>query len=153
MKNVTNTLLTIESRLGDRLVWMIGGSVAATLHGFPSEIHDIDIFTGAKDAYRAEELLGGECVNPVRFCGTEVVRSHFGERRLDGDIKVEVIGAMQTFASQGYWRDELDVAAHRVWVNCEGISLPIASTSLLIQMYRELGRQHRAETIAAGRAS
>jgi hypothetical protein len=141
-----DALLTVRHRLGTRVDWLVGGSVAAALWGVEFVPRDIDVFTDRDGAYEAARLLGGDR-DGVRFSSTGVVRSHFGSLRL-GEVTVEIMGGFQTCRPGGGWRPAVDVTAERVWIVFDRTSLPIAPPGLLARIYRDLGRADRAEALA-----
>ena len=118
--------------------WVVTGSVGLTLHGLEVPVRDIDLRTTEDGAYEIERrLLGGAAegegaraksaaakrenaaatsaapVEAVRFLESPRIRSHFGAVTLL-DFRVEIMGNMETLASNGAWEESIDLrcAAH-----------------------------------------
>lgn len=52
------------------------------------EVHDIDVQTDEESAYKLGTQLSKYIVEPIQFCGTDKIRSHFGKTKIH-DIDVE----------------------------------------------------------------
>ena len=116
------------------------------LQGMDLEIHDIDIQTDQHGAYEMESLLSEYSVTTVHYSISERMRSHFGALEVDG-IKVEIMGDVQKLLEGQVWEEPVKVAAHRHWVNFEGMQIPILSLEYELQAYQKLGRKERADKI------
>lgn len=128
------------------LVWALTGSTSFALQGMDVEAHDIDIQADRDGAYKLETLLKEYCVEPVRFCGTEKIRSHFGRFQI-GQAEVEVMGDIQKRLPDGAWEDPPPLAPLTRFVDWEGMRLPVLSLRYEAEAYRTMGRAKRAEEI------
>lgn len=123
--------------------WVVGGSVAAVMHGVDLVPDDIDLETDADGAAELSALLSGEVVRPVRYSTAGTVRSHFGVHRL-GTITVEVIGDLEILRPDGRWTPPIDIPRVRTWVGFRGEPLPVLSMTGLWRRYVDLDRPIRA---------
>lgn len=128
------------------LCWALTGSTSFALQGMDLAVHDIDIQTDADSAYRLERLLQTYVVEPVRFCGTPAIRSHFG-RLLIGGVEVEIMGDIQKRLPDGGWEEPFPLAPLTETVPFEGGSLPVLSLAHEAKAYRMMGRLDRADHI------
>lgn len=127
-------------------MWALTGSTSFALQGMAVEAHDIDIQTDKAGAYCLGELLAPYCTEPVRFCGTEVMRSHFGRFQV-GAAEVEVMGDIEKRLPGGAWQGPPDLTALTVYVEYGGLRLPVVSLPYEAKAYRALGRTQRAREI------
>jgi len=125
------------------VTWAITGSLAHRLHGIPIDIHDIDVLTDKRGAYEIASLFEREIVRRVKFRQAENVRSHFGELNLHG-MAVEIIGDMETRRPDGSWEGPVEVAAHILSVDYDGMAVPLMSLEYECGAYERLGRPGRA---------
>lgn len=140
-------LLQLADRLsGDELLWAVTGSTSFALQGLELEVHDIDIQTDGPGAYRFEELFSEFAVEPVRFCGTNQIRSHFGRFLWDG-MSVEVMGDVQKLEPDGSWGPPTDLKHWRRWVPLDGYLIPVLDLQYEADAYRRIGRIARAEQL------
>lgn len=131
---------------GCRAEWVIGGSVAAALHGAEMGQDDVDVETGVEGASEVFELVGGVVTRPLEDSGTALVRSRFGARLL-GSVTVEVIGGLRIKQSGDGWTAPLDIAAVRTWVDFAGEPLPVLTVAALHDRYVLLRRPARVELL------
>lgn len=128
------------------LVWALTGSASFALQGMGVQVHDIDIQTDRDSAYRLGALLEEYRVEPVRFCGTEKIRSHFGRFQV-GQAQVEVMGDIEKRLPGGGWESPPDLGELTRYVALEGMRLPVLSLGYEARAYRTMGRAARAEEI------
>lgn len=128
------------------LVWALTGSTSFALQGMDVTAHDIDIQADKAGAYKLGGLLAAYCTEPVRFCGTEKIRSHFGRFQI-GQAEVEVIGDIQKRLPDGAWEGPPLLAPLTRFVDWEGMRLPVLSLAYEAKAYRLMGRTARAEEI------
>jgi hypothetical protein len=151
--------------------WVVTGSVGLTLHGLDVPVRDIDLRTTEDGAYEIERrLLGGASegegargksapakrenaaatsaapVEAVRFLESPRIRSHFGAVTLL-DFRVEIMGNMQTLASNGAWEESIDLETRRLWIESNGDRLPLLPLELERTEYLKIGRVPTAELI------
>lgn len=140
-------LLQLADRLaGDELMWAVTGSTSFALQGMELEAHDIDIQTDGPGAYRFEALLSEFVAEPVHFCGTDQIRSHFGRFLWDG-MPMEVMGDVQKPEPDGSWGPPTDLKRWRRWVPLEGRLIPVLDLRYEAEAYRRIGRTARAEQL------
>ena len=85
-------LCQIAQRLNeDGVAYKVVGGAAATLHGVPLPVKDLDLETDAEGAYRFQAFFADHVVEPVAMREDETYRSHFGWFHFDG-VTVEVMG-------------------------------------------------------------
>lgn len=128
------------------LVWALTGSTSFSLQGMDVTAHDIDIQTDKASAYKLGALLKEYCTEPVRFCGTEKMRSHFGRFQVGG-AEVEVMGDIEKRLPQGDWEEAVSRAPLILYVDFAGMRLPVVSFRHEAKAYRMMGRTARADEI------
>ncbi|MEH2935242.1 hypothetical protein [Acutalibacter sp. JLR.KK004] len=128
------------------LVWALTGSTSFALQGMDVQAHDIDIQTDRDSAYTLGTLLKEHCVEPVRFCGTEKMRSHFGRFQIGG-AEVEIMGDIEKRLPDGRWQEAPGLGALTRYVDFEGMRLSVLSLRYEAEAYRTMGRTARAEEI------
>ena len=140
----TRVLEELTSRLSDEgVTWALTGSLAHRIQGVPVEVHDVDVQTDERGAYRIADVFRNEVVRKVRLRRSANVESHFGELVVHG-ISVEVMGALRKRLRDGSWEPPVDVAAHRVLVPCGSLEVPALSLRYEARAYEALGRAERA---------
>lgn len=142
-----NVLRKIYARLrGTEVNWVVTGSTGFALQGLPVEPNDIDVQTDEKGAYEIEKLFS-ECVaKKVSFSLAEKIRSHFGALQIDG-IKVEIMGDIQKRNDDGSWDDPVDLNRNKLFVEIEGMTIPVLSLEYEYQAYIKLGRVEKANML------
>ncbi len=128
------------------LVWALTGSASFAMQGVDVAVHDIDIQTDEASAYKLGTLLKEHCVEPVRFCGTEKIRSHFGRFQVGG-AEVEIMGDIEKRLPAGGWEEAVSLAPLILYVDFAGMRLPVVSLRHEAKAYRMMGRTARAEEI------
>ncbi len=135
---------------GQNILWTITGSTGFALRGLPFTPNDIDLQTDKDGVYALEAALRDFVVQPVAFSGTERIRSHFGQLRLDG-IKVEIMGDIEKWVNgsldrlgTGRWQPPPDLTQHREFVNFDGLELPVLSLAYEREAYEKMGRGETA---------
>ena len=128
------------------LVWALTGSTSFALQGMDVQAHDIDIQTDRDSAYKLGALLKEYCIEPVRFCGTEKIRSHFGRFQVGG-AEVEIMGDIEKRLPAGGWEKAVSLAPLILYVDFAGMRLPVVSFRHEAKAYRMMGRTARAEEI------
>jgi hypothetical protein len=100
------------------------------LHGVQIPVKDLDIETGAEDAYRFQELFPESVLEPVALRESERYRSHLGRFEIDG-VLVEVMGDLHrrederwapTWARTEAMADLNGVAVHISWLEEETLA-------------------------------
>jgi len=137
------------AQIADRepgLLWALTGSTSFALQGMAVVAHDIDIQTDRDSAYKLGELLGGYCVEPVHFCGTEKIRSHFGRFQI-GQAEVEIMGDIEKRLPNGEWERAPVLGKLIQYVEFAGMHLPVLSLGYEAKAYRTMGRIERAKEI------
>lgn len=144
-----DTLLNIVPSLNSaNVLWVLTGSLAFALQGLPVEVHDIDIQTDKDGAYKIEGIFPQSVINPVSFSSTDLIRSHFG-RLIMNDVKVEIMGDVQTRHPDGYWRPPPDLHHLRRYIEVKGFQIPVLPLEHEYQAYIALGRHERAKYLRA----
>jgi hypothetical protein len=142
-----SALCILYARLKDCcLPWAITGSFGMALQGMDIQVHDIDIQTDQHGAYEIESKLSEYVVTPVRYAGSERVRSHLGKLEIEGII-VEIMGALQKRVDEHTWEEPVEVELYRRWVELEGMHIPVLSLEYEYQAYLKLGRFEKAERL------
>jgi hypothetical protein len=142
-----DALRKIHARLKDcRAIWVVTGSLGMALQGMDIKAHDIDIQTDQQGAYEIESKLSEYVVVPVRYSGSEKIRSHFGKLEIDG-VKVEIMGDIQKRIDERTWEAPVNVEHNRQWVEIAGMQIPVSSLEYEYQAYRKLGRLEKAEML------
>ena len=94
-----SVLRRIHGKLSEENVnWAI--SLGIAFQSVPVEVHDIDIQTDERDAYKIEILFSEFVIKKVAFSSAEKIRSHFGALMIDG-IKVKIMGNVQKRLEDG----------------------------------------------------
>ena len=128
------------------LVWALTGSTSFALQGMDVQAHDIDIQTDEASAYKLGTLLKEYTTEPVRFWGTEKMRSHFGRFQIGG-AEVEIMGDIEKRLPAGGWEEAVSLAPLILYVDFAGMRLPVVSLRHEAKAYRMMGRTARAEEI------
>ena len=128
------------------LVWALTGSTSFALQGMDVTAHDIDIQADRDSAYQLGGLLAGYCIEPVRFCSTERIRSHFGKFQV-GLAEIEIMGDIEKRQPGGGWEGPPSLGALVQYVAHEGMRLPVLPLWYEAKAYRIMGRTARAEEI------
>jgi hypothetical protein len=132
----------------DGVSWALTGSASFALQGVPVEPDDVDVQTTAAGAYAIEETFEDRVVDPVSHSATDRIKSHFGTVELHG-LRVEIMGAVQKRRPDGSWDSPVDIETHRTFVELDGRSVPVLSLAYEADAYERLGRDERAELLAA----
>ena len=137
----------IHSRL-DRsgIEWAITGSLGMALQGVDVDVHDIDLQTDKAGAYWIAQHFSESVVRPVVYSASERIRSHFGALEIDG-VTVEIMGDVQKRLKTGEWEEPVQVRRHMLWVEREGMSLPVLSLEYEYQAYLQMGRVEKARLL------
>lgn len=133
---------------GTSVKWVLTGSCGMVLQGMPLEVHDIDLQPDRKGAYEIGRLLAEFMVSPVTYKPSERIRSHFGEFLIDG-VEVQVMGDMTKLRDDGTWEEPVCLEKVRVWVEIDGIKLPVLPLEYEYEAYKRMGRLERAQSIRA----
>ena len=142
-----NVLRRIHGKLSEEDVnWAITGSLGLALQSVPAEVHDIDIQTDERGAYKIEFLFSKFVIKKVAFSSAEKIRSHFGALMLDG-IKVEIMGNVQKRLEDGSWEEPADLNRYKRIVEIEGMRVPVLSLEYEYQAYVKLGRADKVEML------
>jgi hypothetical protein len=138
---------TIHAALLETQVdWAVTGSMGMALQGMDLPINDIDIQTDEDGAYEVERRLAQYVVVPVLYKASERMRSRLGKLNVEG-VQVEIIGGIQKRTQDGEWDQPVQVAQHRVWVEAEGLSIPVLSLEYEYEAYKIMGRDDKATRI------
>jgi hypothetical protein len=138
---------TIHAALLETQVdWAVTGSLGMALQGMDLPINDIDIQTDEDGAYEVERRLAQYVVVPVLYKASERMRSRLGKLNVEG-VQVEIIGGIQKRTQDGEWDQPVQVAQHRVWVEAEGLSIPVLSLEYEYEAYKIMGRDDKATRI------
>ena len=128
------------------VVWAVTGSIGMALQGMKLEVHDIDLQTDRDGAYTIERALRNYSVKPVRFVESERIQSYLGMLEIDG-IKVEIMGGIQKRLENLDWEPPVNVEPHRIWLEVNGLQVPVMSLEYEYQAYLKMGRTQKAEMI------
>jgi len=131
---------------GSSTDWAVTGSLGMLLQGMDLPVHDIDLQTDEDGAYEIERRLAAFVVKPVLFKGSERMRSRLGKLAIDG-IQVEVMGAIQKRLADGTWEEPVQVSDHRLWIEQDGLKLPVLALEYEAESYQLMGREERADQI------
>ena len=138
---------TIHAALLESQVdWAVTGSLGMVLQGMDLPINDIDLQTDEDGAYEVERRLAPYVVVPVLYKASERMRSRLGKLSIEG-IQVEIIGGIQKRSQDGEWELPVQVAEHRLWVEVDGLSIPVLSLEYEYQAYKLMGRDEKAARI------
>jgi hypothetical protein len=132
--------------LESQVDWAVTGSLGMVLQGMDLPINDIDIQTDEDGAYEVERRLAQYVVVPVLYKASERMRSRLGKLNIEG-IQVEIIGGIQKRSQDGDWELPVQVAPHRLWVEVDGLSIPVLSLEYEYQAYKIMGRDEKASKI------
>lgn len=142
-------LLLLARRLeGCGFLWAVTGSASFALQGMELPVHDVDIQTDETGAYEIARLFPDAVAEPVRFCGSGRIRSHFGRLVLLGE-DVELMGAVQKRLENGAWEPPVALGPIRRTAELEGVEIPVLDMSYECAAYRALGRTDKARRMEA----
>ena len=128
------------------IIWALTGSTSFALQGMPLEAHDIDVQTDEKSAYKLGKQLEKYIVEPIHFCGTDKIRSHFGKLKICG-IDVEIMGDIQKRLPNGLWEKKFSLLPLIQYVSFEEARIPVLSLAYEAEAYRKMGRTEREDSI------
>lgn len=130
------------------VTWMLTGSGGLRLQGVDIPVHDLDI---QGDVAAMDEIA--RCipyavqVKPA-WRESPQIRSHYGKLKLCG-LKVELMGNIQHFLTDGSWSQVVDSSTWCRWVTWQGYQVPVIDLAYEAQAYEELGRFEKACLIRA----
>lgn len=130
---------------GSDIVWALTGSTSFAIQGIDVVPKDIDIQTDKEGAYRIEELFSEYVVERVKFKESELIRSHFGKLVIDG-IDVEIMGDIQKKVD-GNWEPPVNLPQYILFVDFQGLKLPVLSLEYEAEAYRKLQRYDKARML------
>ena len=128
------------------IIWALTGSTSFALQGMALEAHDIDVQTDEESAYKLGNQLEKYLVEPIRFCGTDKIRSHFGKLKICG-INVEIMGDIQKRLPNGLWEKKFLLLPLIQYVDFEKNRIPVLSLAYEAEAYQMMGRTERADSI------
>ena len=126
--------------------WAVTGSLGMALQGMDLPVHDIDIQTDKPGAYELEQRLANYVVEPVTYTESERMRSHLGKLEIDG-VQIEIIGSVQKLLPDGTWEPPVQASAHKIWVDLDGLAIPVLSLEYEYEAYSLMGRVEKAARI------
>jgi hypothetical protein len=132
--------------LDSQVDWAVTGSLGMALQGMDLPINDIDIQTDEDGAYEVERRLAQYVVLPVLYKASERMRSRLGKLNVEG-VQVEILGGIQKRLQDGDWEPPVQVAQHRLWVEVDGLSIPVLALEYEYQAYKLMGRDEKAAKI------
>ena len=139
-----DALEVIHSRLSRSQVnWVLTGSLSFAIRGIPFDVHDIDIQTDQAGAYEIERILSPYQYKKVMFVVSDVIRSYFGQLRINGII-VEIMGDIQKKRPDGSWEPPVDLERYKQYVKRDNMLVPVLSLEYEYHAYQLLGREHVA---------
>lgn len=142
-----SVLRQIVSRLADSAtIWAIAGSLGLALQGIDVVVHDIDLQTDMPGAFEIERRFADSVIRPIAFSPSERVRSYLGALQIQ-DLTIEIIGDMQMRLDSGLWEDPVSVQDHLVWLERQGMQLPVMSLEHELEAYLQMGRGAKAQMI------
>jgi hypothetical protein len=140
-------LRTIIGRLRDSSVdWALTGSCSFAVQGLPVQPNDIDIQTDKEGAYEIEWLFSTEVVEKVRFLESDKVRSYFGALMID-EVRIEIMGDIEKRESDGSWGKPVELDHYKIFVEYEGMQVPVLLLEYECEAYKALGRRDRAKML------
>jgi len=136
---------TIDIIQASEITWALTGSTSFSIQGMDVDVHDIDIQTDKKGAYKIGRALSRFVVRPVSFSSTQTIRSHFGCFAMDG-IDIEVMGDIQKQVD-GHWEDIVRLPPLIKYVSFENVRIPVLDLRYEYEAYRKMGRFDKADRI------
>jgi hypothetical protein len=122
------------------LRYKVVGGTAAALHGVPLRVKDVDLETGADDAYRFGELFAGEIVQPVSLSESDQYRSHFGRFEIEG-VAFDVMGDLHRREGAGWAPTSTRTEG---WADLDGLPVRVSWLEEETLAYIRRGRLDRA---------
>ncbi len=142
-----SVLRQIVLRLADSAAtWAITGSLGLALQGIDVAVHDIDLQTDRTGALEFERRFADSVIRPVVFSPSERVRSYLGAIQIE-EVTIEIIGDMQKRLGSSPWEDPVRVQEHLVWLEREGMRIPVMSLEHELEAYLQMGRRAKAQMI------
>ena len=146
--NFTKALSQIITALdGQGISWALTGSMGYALQGLPATPNDIDIQTDSQGAYEIEQILSDYISRSVAPKKTDIMRSMLGRLDIEG-VKVEIIGDVQKRQPDGSWEDPVDIEDHKLFVEYEGLQVPVMNLDHEQSSYLKMGRLDKAALLA-----
>jgi hypothetical protein len=128
--------------------WVLTGSTGFYIRGMRADVNDIDIQSDRLGIERIQDLFKEHMVRNIQFSGTDLIRSYFGEARLEG-TKIEFMGDIQRRMSEGTWSKPISIKDHRQFIAFQDMYLPVLDLQYEYRAYLELGRIEKAQHILA----
>ena len=146
--NFTKALIEIVTSLeGQGISWAVTGSMGFALQGIPVTPNDIDIQSDTQGAYEIEQILCDCISRSVTPKTTEHMRSVLGRLEIEG-VEVEIIGGVQKRQSDGSWESPVDIEDHKLFLEYQGLQVPVLDLHHEQKAYLKLGRLEKAALLA-----
>ena len=129
-------------------LWVLTGSAGLRLQGVDLCVHDLDLQTDAKAIYLLEERLAEFMRVPVHVWESEHTLSYHGQAEING-LQVELLGDMRHRRLDGSWDAPQGIKSILIWVESNGLQIPVLSLAHEAQAYERMGRIQKAELIRA----
>lgn len=137
----------VETLEGQDISWAVTGSMGFALQGVPVTPNDIDLQTDTVGAYKIEQVFCDQVVRSVTRKTSEVMRSMLGRFML-GDVKVEIMGDVQKCQPDESWEPPVDIEEHKLWIDFEGMRVPVLDLHYEQKAYLKMGRLEKAALLA-----
>ncbi|HLO30271.1 MAG TPA: hypothetical protein VK249_14100 [Anaerolineales bacterium] len=129
-------------------LWALTGSAGLRLQGVDLSVHDLDLQTDGKVIYLLEKKLAEFMKAPVHVWESEHTLSYHGQVEING-LQVELLGDMRHRQPDGTWEAPLDITSVLVWVQWNGLNIPVLSLAHEALAYERMGRLKKAGLIRA----
>jgi hypothetical protein len=130
----------------EEMIWALTGSASFALRGIDFVVNDIDLQTDKLGAYQIEQCFSNHIFQPVTFCSSDRIRSHFGVLRIDG-VRVEIMGDLQKRLPNGEWESPVDVESLREFHEVDNLRVPVLPLEHEYHAYLLLGREEKASVL------
>jgi hypothetical protein len=127
-------------------LWAVTGSAGLRLQGVDLVVHDLDLQTDEATVYLLEKKLAGLIKVPVHVWETEHTLSYHGQAEIHG-LQVELLGDVRHRGAEGIWQPPVDIKSVLVWVEWQGLRIPVLSLAHEALAYEKMGRTQKAELI------
>jgi hypothetical protein len=129
----------------DRFCWVLTGSAGLRLQGVDLEVHDLDLQTDEASIYVIEQRLSSFMQVPVHLWQSPNMESLAGKAVIEG-IQVELLANLLHKRPDDSLVSFTDFS-RRVWVEWDGLQVPVFPLEDEARAYEAMGRAHKAALI------
>lgn len=143
-KALTQIITSLE---GKGISWALTGSMGFALQGVPVTPNDIDLQTDTRGAYEIEQILCDCITRSVTPKTIEGMRIVVGRLDIE-DVQVDIVGGVQKKQLDGSYELPVDIEEHKLFVEYQGMQVPVLNLNYEQKAYLRLGRLEKAAMLS-----